>query len=88
MEAVANQLWNVFLFLADPRHMVACAVLAFVPFYILSWQPLRSILFAVCFPGMFSFVVFVLGSELTKIQYFRAFPPYVLAALKLRRKQG
>jgi hypothetical protein len=78
MGAITKQLWDVFLFLVDPRHMAACAAIGFSAFYLLSRQPFRALLLAACLPGFVAFVAFTLALELNHLNVLAAHPVVVL----------
>jgi hypothetical protein len=81
MDAIANWLWDVFLFLVDPRHMGACAVIGFCAFYLVSRQPFRALLLAACLPGLVAFAAFILALELKHRDVLAAHPIIVLFPL-------
>jgi len=75
---LADQFGDVFLFLVDARHMVECAVIALVVFYLLSRQLFRATLLAVSFPGLIAFISIFLSLEFLYSPAFTKYPPAIL----------
>jgi hypothetical protein len=81
METISNRLENVFLLLVDPAYMAGSAAVAWLIFYLITKQPLRTTILAVSFPGFLALIAFILTFVSRDFLYYTESPVLILLPL-------